>query len=59
MNYVDIQIQDGTGNWRTFSVTQNIPAMIVAEMRQLKNNYPEFRVRAVDNVSGQLIDILT
>ncbi len=54
---IEIQLQDDSGNWRTFHVTQNVSAMIIASMRQLESQYPGKRVRAV-NTSGRLVDIL-
>lgn len=54
---IQLQIQDDTGNWRTCHVTRNIPAMIISGMRQLKGQYPDHRVRAV-NEDGRLVDIL-
>jgi hypothetical protein len=54
---VEIQAQDGTGNWRTFSYALNNSQRIVNEMRQLSNNYPNARVRAVDS-NGRIVDIL-
>ena len=54
---VEIQAQDGTGNWRTYSYALNNPQRIINEMRQLSNNYPNARVRAVDS-NGRIVDIL-
>ena len=54
---VEIQAQDGTGNWRTFNYVLNDPQRILNEMRQLSNNYPNARVRAVDS-DGRIGDIL-
>jgi len=54
---VEIQAQDGTGNWRTFSYALNNSQRILNEMRQLSNNYPNARVRAVDS-NGRIVDIL-
>lgn len=54
---VQIQLQDTTGNWRTFGVTQNISAMILNEMRNLSSRFPTQRVRAVD-MNGRIVDIL-
>lgn len=54
---VEIQAQDGTGNWRTFNYVFNDPQRILNEMRQLSNNYPNARVRAVDS-NGRIVDIL-
>ena len=57
MNQVQIQLQDNTGNWRTFHVTLNNSQMILSEMKQLSSRYPTQRVRAVD-MDGRLVDIL-
>ena len=54
---VEIQAQDSTGNWRTFSYALNNSQRIINEMRQLSNNYPNARVRAVDS-NGRIVDIL-
>lgn len=54
---IEIQLQDDTGNWRTCHVTKNIPAMIVAGMRQLASQFPGKRIRAVTN-EGRVVDIL-
>ena len=57
-NDVEIQVQDITGNWRTYQITNNTNSQVVlAEMRSLKSRYPDFRVRAVDR-TGHLIDLL-
>jgi hypothetical protein len=57
MDMIEIQVQDTTGNWRTYSVTQNISAPIVTAMRSLKDQFPEQRVRAIDR-SGRLVDLI-
>jgi hypothetical protein len=57
MNQVQIQLQDSTGNWRTFHITLNESQRIVSEMKQLSSRYPNQRVRAVD-MDGRLVDIL-
>jgi hypothetical protein len=54
---IEVQLQDDSGNWRTFSVTQNIPPMIIAAEKQLASQFPGKRVRAVDS-NGRLVDIL-
>lgn len=54
---IEIQLQDDTGNWRTFHVTKNIPAMIVAGMRQLASQFPNKRIRAVTS-EGRIVDML-
>lgn len=54
---VEIQLQDTTGNWRTYHVTINNSQMILTEMKNLQSRYPNQRVRAVDE-AGRLVDIL-
>ena len=54
-----IQALDSSGNWFTSSITPiRTGPGIHEEMRQLKQRYPEFRVRAIDSETGQLIDFL-
>ncbi len=57
MDRIDIQLQDETGNWRTYSVTQNNDLLINSAMEALKFQFPNRRVRAV-NQRGMLINIL-
>ncbi len=57
MDQIEIQVQDTTGNWRTYSVTQNFSTLITEAMRSLKWQFPEQRVRAVD-VNGRLVDFM-
>ncbi len=57
MNQVQIQLQDTTGNWRTFGITQNNSQQILFEMKHLSSNFPNQRVRAVD-MDGKIVDIL-
>ncbi len=57
MDQVQIQFQDLTGNWMTVRITQNNSQMILMAMREIKNTYPDKRVRAID-MSGRLLDIL-
>lgn len=57
MDWITIQYQDVSGNWRGITQTQNIPAMILSEMRSAQSNYPNSRVRAVDS-NGRIVDIL-
>lgn len=54
---VDIQAQDSTGMWRTFSSCENNSQRILSEMKSLKSNHPDKRVRAVDK-QGRVVDIL-
>ncbi len=57
MDMIEIQVQDTTGNWRTYSITQNISAMIVMAMRSMKDQFPDKRVRAIDG-NGRLVDMM-
>lgn len=57
MDQIEIQVQDLSGNWRTYSVTQNISALIIEAMRSLKWQFPEQRVRAVDG-NKRLVDLM-
>jgi len=57
MDMISIQLQDISGNWRTYQVTQNNSLLIIQAMRSLKEQFPERRVRAVDS-SERLVDIL-
>ena len=47
-NNVEIQAQDGMGNWRTYSYALNNSQRVINEMRQLSGNFPSARIRAVD-----------
>jgi hypothetical protein len=57
MDGIQIQMQDPSGNWRTYSLTTNFPTQIRMEMENLKRQFPDARVRAAD-MNGRLIDIL-
>jgi hypothetical protein len=54
---INIQLQDNTGNWRTYHTTLNNSQMVLSEMRSLSARFPNQRVRAVDE-NGKLVDIL-
>lgn len=56
MGYVQIQVQI-SGLWRTYNVVQNNSQRIVMAMSDLKRQFPDHRVRAVDS-SGALVDLL-
>ena len=56
-DHVQIQLQDTTGNWRTYHVTVNNSQMILTEMKNLQSRHQNQRVRAVD-MDGRIIDIL-
>lgn len=56
---VAIEFQDITGSWRR--IQTNIPnnaQIIQVRMNETKRLYPKFKVRAVDEKTGQLIDLL-
>lgn len=55
---VQIQVQDHSGVWRTVSWVTNNSYRVVSEMRTVKKQYPDYRVRAVD-ADGRIVDILT
>ena len=57
MDRVEIQAQDTTGNWRTYHTTDTSPQRILSEMKSLKDRYPTYRIRAVDQ-NGRVVDIL-
>ena len=57
MESIEIQVQDGSGMWRTYHITMNIPQMIIARMEELKRKFPDRRIRAVDQ-RGRVVDIL-
>ena len=54
---VEIQVQDSNGYWKTYCVTQNSEQLIRMEMESLQRQFPNYRIRAVDEV-GRLVDIL-
>jgi hypothetical protein len=54
---INIQLQDNTGNWRTYNTTLNNSQMILNEMKSLSLRFPGSRIRAVDD-SGRVVDIL-
>lgn len=55
--YIDIQAQDSSGLWRTYRSTVNTSFMVTSAMRELQENFPERRIRAVDT-NGKIVDIL-
>ena len=57
MDQVQIQLQDTTGNWRTYQVTLNNSQMISSGMQSLASQFPNQRVRCVD-MNGKIVDIL-
>ena len=57
MDQIEIQLQDTKGNWKNYSVTQNISTLIISAMRSLKDQFPDQRVTAVDG-NGSLVDLI-
>ena len=56
-NSVQIQLQDISGNWRTWQIVISYSQDVISEMRQLQSHYPDQRVRAVD-MNRRIVDIL-
>jgi hypothetical protein len=57
MDRIYIQAQDYSGNWSTYNVTENVPLLIIQNMRHLQWQFPDRRIRAIDD-NGRLVDIL-
>lgn len=57
MDLIDIQAQDISGGWSTYSHTENSPLHIRNAMEQLKWQFPDRRVRAVDE-AGRIVDFM-
>ena len=57
MTQIYIQLQDESGVWRTYHITNDNPQKIVIEMVSLQRQNPKKRVRAISN-DGRLMDIL-
>ena len=57
MDRVEIQVQDRSGNWRTYINTENNSQIILLRMKDLQRQFPDCRIRAIDK-SGRVIDIL-
>jgi hypothetical protein len=54
---VEVQMQDNLGNWRSYSMVPNNSAMIRSAMDQLSRQFPDSRIRAIDE-AGRIVDIL-
>lgn len=54
---IEVQAQDGLGNWRTHSHVPNDALQIRTAMERLRWMFPDARIRAVDE-SGRLVDML-
>jgi hypothetical protein len=57
MEMIEIQAQDLSGNWRTYTMTQNSSILILEAMKALKWQFPELRVRSIDG-NGRLVDLM-
>jgi hypothetical protein len=55
--WVNVQVQDETGMWRTTATSQNEPQLYRTRMLETANFYPNQRIRVV-NDKGSVIDIM-
>lgn len=56
---VAIEFQDLTGNWvRVQSNVQNNPLVIKIRLQEVKRQRKNSKIRAVDEATGQLLDML-
>lgn len=56
--YVRIQAQDSSGSWvGACQVSMVSPGAIRDQMQQMKRQYPESRIRAIDD-NGYIVDFL-
>jgi hypothetical protein len=55
--FVNIQVQDQTGMWRTTATSQNEPQLYLTRMQEAAYMHPDKRVRTV-NKYGRVIDLL-
>lgn len=54
---INIQMQDGSGNWITYYTVNNNSQNIIMGMNQLSRQFPNNRIRAADS-NGRVVDIL-
>ena len=57
MTQIYIQLQDESGVWRTYHITNDNLQKIVIEMVSLQRQNPKKRVRAISK-DGRLVDML-
>jgi Txe/YoeB family toxin of Txe-Axe toxin-antitoxin module len=57
MDRIEVQAQSVDGNWQTYTITVNQPLAIKNAMEQLKWQFPDKRVRAIDE-NGRLVDFM-
>ena len=55
--WVNVQVQDETGMWRTTATSQNEPQLYLTRMQEASYMHPNQRIRVV-NDRGSVIDIL-
>jgi hypothetical protein len=55
-DFVEIQVQEGVSGWRTIQSVTNDPNLVSINMDQIANQYPQYRVRAVED--GRIVDML-
>jgi len=56
-DFVSVQTQDTTGNWRTINLVPNYSQNILFGMQQLNTMFPDQRTRVVDS-DGRIVDIM-
>ena len=57
IEFVNIQVQDQTGMWRTTATSQNEPQLYRTRMMEAAVSHPDKRVRTV-NQYGRVMDLL-
>lgn len=55
-DFIEIQVQEGVSGWRTIHSVTNDPNLVSINMDQISMQYPQYRVRAVEN--GRIVDII-
>lgn len=55
-DFVEIQVQEGVSGWRTIQSVTNDPNLVSINMDQIANQYPQYRVRAVED--GRIVDMM-
>ena len=55
-DFIEIQVQEGVSGWRTIHSVTNDANIVSISMDQIANQYPNYRVRAVED--GRIVDII-
>jgi hypothetical protein len=55
-DFVEIQVQEGVSGWRTIQSVTNDPNLVSINMDQIANQYPQYRVRAIED--GRIVDMM-